>query len=174
MPGPTGVNIAAPVPAQAPPPTTMGVITENTFAGVIADWQVKEFIDLDDDEDVTSKGIFDVRESYTSDWLDADPGPGQHRIDSHLLSTSSINFGKMQRDGTRYTCGFTQVFRKRAKGAEDSDRMQASGFTITHTVTWQNGQWEYFSEKTGAAVLTTTAGAGTVRYPLAGWARVPI
>jgi hypothetical protein len=173
MPGPTGVTTAAPVPAQAPEPATIGVIAENTFAGVLVNWEVREFIDLDDDTGVTSPGIFDVQESYASGWLAADPGPGQHRIDSHLLSTRAINFSKMQKDGTAYTCGFTQNFRKRATGTNDSDLIQNSGFTITHTIAWRGGHWEYFSVKTGAAVVAT-AGAGAVRYPLAGWARVPI
>jgi hypothetical protein len=174
MPGPTGVNIAAPVPAQSPGPATIGVFTENTFNGVIVGWDVKEFIDLDDD--ATSEGMFQAQDNYQSGWLAADPGPGQHRIDSHLLSTSAIAFNKMSKDGTRYTCAFTQVFKKKPTGANDDEsaRMQNSGFTITHTITWQNGQWEYFSQKTGAQVLTVTAGAGAVRYPAAGWARVPI
>jgi hypothetical protein len=175
MPGPTGVTIAAPVPAQSPGPATIGVITENTFGGTIAGWQVKEFIDLDDE--ATTEGVFDVAESHQSGWLAADPGQGQHRIDSHLLSTSAINFSKMDKDGTQYTCVFTQVFKKKPTDADDSDaeRMQNSGYTITHTIAWRNLQWEYQSVKTGAQILSTvSAGAGTVRNPSAGWTRVPI
>ena len=117
---------------------------------------MKEFIALD--EAATSQGVFDVEESHTSGWLAANPGAGQHRIDSHLLSTRSINFSKMKKDGTAYTCVFNQVF-KRATGTGNSDRVQSSGFTITHTVAWRGGQGEYFSEKTGAEILATTAGA---------------
>lgn len=157
MPGPTGVTAAAPVPAQAPEPATIGAIAGNTFTGTIDDWQVKEFIALD--EAATSQGVFDVEESHTSGWLAANPGAGQHRIDSHLLSTRSINFSKMKKDGTAYTCVFNQVFKKRATGTGNSDRVQSSGFTITHTVAWRGGQGEYFSEKTGAEILATTAGA---------------
>lgn len=172
MPGPTGVTTAAPVPPQNPPPATIGVIAENIVTGTLPDWEVKEFIEPD--EDATSPGAFEVQDGFTSGWLPADPGPGHHRFDDHLLSTGAIKFDAMAQDGTTYQCVFTQTFRKKAKGVDESERLAASGFTITHTVAWRNNRWEYYSEKVGAQVHVTTPGAGSVRHPAVGWARVPV
>lgn len=154
-------------------PATIGVVVEHVFEGELDGWEVKEFVSLDEDE--TSRGVFEIVDEYTSDWLPADPGSGQHRIDVHLISTSAINFNHLERDGTQYKCVHTQSFRKRPDGSSSNGELiEESGFIITTILTWQDGQWVYCSEKTGAQVLSAGAGDGTVRNPAAGWVRVPL
>jgi hypothetical protein len=170
MPGPDSVTTGLTQPPQYPPPTTIGVIAENVVNGTTLDqWEVKEVIDLDEDE--TSPGVFVVQESYVSEWRPANVTT----IDDHLLSTSAIEFSAMSQSGTEYRCVFTQLFRTRQNGTTgEGTRVESSGFTITHTITWRNGQWEYFSLKEGAQVLATAPGSGQARNPETGWARVPV
>ncbi|HEX2093370.1 MAG TPA: hypothetical protein VHG28_13275 [Longimicrobiaceae bacterium] len=173
MPGPTSVTTQATNPPQNPPPMTLGVIVENVVNGDdLADWEVREFIEFEEDE--TDLDAFKLQDNKVSGWLDAQLGPDEHRIDYHLLGTSALKVEDMAKNGEQYHCVFTQVFKKRQKGQDESSRLDHSGFKITHTVTWQNNQWEYFSLKEGAEVGVVSAGNGSVRNPAAGWARVPI
>lgn len=169
MPGPDSVTTQPTNPPEYPPPMTIGVIAVNVINGSgLGAWEVKEVIDFDEEE--TSPNVFTVQESYESGWRAAD----QEATDDHLLSTSAIDFANMSQDGTEYKCVYTQIFRARQGQAGEGSRVTNSGFTITHTVAWRNSQWEYFSLKEGAQVLTTQAGNGQVRNPNAGWARVPV
>lgn len=169
MPGPTSVTTQPTNPPQFPPPATIGVIAENVINGAgLENWEVQEAIELD--EDLTSPDIFTAEESHESGWRDA----AQETADYHLLSTGAINFNLMKKDGTQYTCVFTQIFRMRLKPDGQSSRVDHSGFVITHTITWQNNRWEYFSQKVGEQVLVVSAGVGAVRNPAGGWERVPI
>lgn len=172
MAGPNGITITIPPSGSQPPPTTIGVVVENTPNGTVNGWELKEFIDLD--EDRSDLEVFEVAESIVSDWLPAQLGNDEHRVDTHIMSTTAIAFNKMKADGTEYRCVYTQVFKKRQVDGDESEPVNSSGFNIVHTVKYQSGEWQYFSIKTGAGVMSFAAGTGTIRYPPAGWARVPI
>lgn len=172
MSGPTRVSILVPSHQPTPGPALIGVIVANVIHGDdLANWEVKEFIEFDDEE--SNKESFAVKESFASGWLAAQLAQDEQRIDEHLLSTGAIQFGKMKKDGTEYKCLFTQTFRKRQRGQESTSHIDNSGFKIVHTIAFRNGQWEYFSEKTASDVLGVKAGTGTIRQPAQGWARVP-
>jgi hypothetical protein len=98
---------------------------ESRFAGTTVNWQVREFIDTDDE--ITDQDYFEVRESYASGWLDADPSQGR-RLDDHLLATSAIKFAEMERNGEEYKIGFTQSFKKRRTDAGEPAHIMESGF----------------------------------------------
>jgi hypothetical protein len=164
--GPTRVRIVA--TAEQAPPMTIGFVVENTFEGSTANWLVKEFIEPDDEG--TTENCFAVQESRVSGWLAADPSEGR-RVDDHLLSTSAIRFANMAKDGTEYKCAFTQTFRKMRSGADGSEYITESGFSIVHTISWRNERWEYQSRKSPADVAAVSAGSGEVST---NWARVPV
>jgi len=172
MSGPVSVTTIAAQGGSKPPPMTIGVVVENTFNGSVDGWQVKEFVELAEED--TDMEVFKIDDEHVSNWLSAKLGHDEHRIDAHLLSTGAILLNKMKKDGTEYKCVFTQVFKKRKEGDDESEDIQKSGFTIKHTVKYEEGTWKYLSEKVGAVVSRFQAGEGCVRYPVEGWARVPI
>ncbi|WP_042388639.1 hypothetical protein [Streptacidiphilus melanogenes] len=150
-------------------PMTIGVIVVNTLQGStgnVAGWQAKEIIVFVEDE---SSAVFNVHNSYTSDWLAAD----EQRIDMHLLSTSAIKSNLMTRNGDEYHCVFTQVFKRKRTGEDDAraQRIGNSAFEIRHTVKWQNNQWEYRTTKKPIDLGTVAPGNGGADSD---WRRVPI
>ena len=158
--------------AGAPDDGTIGLYAKNTFVGQdLGKWETSEFIEWDEDQ-TTPDGAFGISEHRKSSWLDATVKPNEVRADAHLLHIGAIRFHKLRKDAHN-KCVYTQVFRKRLKGDMTiGDLIQQSGFTITHTISWQQDGWWYYTSKVGHQVLAASGGEGAARYPAQGWQRI--
>lgn len=168
-PGPIKVKIEF---AGAPDDNTIGLYAKNTFVGQdLGKWETSEFIEWDEDQ-TTPMGAFNISEHRKSSWLDITVKPGEVRADAHLLHIGAIKFDKLSKNAPN-RCVYTQVFRKRLKGStENGALIEQSGFTITHTISWQQNGWWYHTTKVGTSVLAASAGEGAARYPNDGWRKI--